>query len=42
MDSPAPGDQNDAAHTIFTQQWAIYRRFVDAGYMSRRAFFGIL
>ena len=42
MDSPAPGDQNDAAHTIFTQQWAIYRRFVDADYMSHRAFFRIL
>ena len=33
---------NTDAHTIFTRQWAIYRRFVDAGCMSRRAFFGIL
>ena len=42
VDTPAPRDQNDAAHTIFTQQWAIYRRFVDADYLSHRAFFGIL
>ena len=42
MDSPSPSAQSDAAHTIFTQQWAIYRRFVDADYMSHRAFFGIL
>ncbi len=42
MDTPAPRAQNNDAHTIFTRQWAIYRRFVDAGYMSHRAFFGIL
>jgi hypothetical protein len=42
LDSPAPRAQNDTAHTIFTQQWAIYGRFVDADYMSHRAFFGIL
>jgi cyclopropane fatty-acyl-phospholipid synthase-like methyltransferase len=42
VESPAPRDQNDAARAIFTQQWALYRRFVDADSESHRAFFGIL
>jgi hypothetical protein len=42
VDSPASRDQNGTAQSIFTQQWAIYRRFVDADYLSHRAFFGIL
>jgi 16S rRNA G966 N2-methylase RsmD len=36
----APG--SDSAHTIFAQQQAIYRRVVEADYMSHRALFGIL
>jgi hypothetical protein len=42
VDSPSLRAQSDTAHTIFTQQWEIYRRFVEADYMSHRAFFGIL
>jgi 16S rRNA G966 N2-methylase RsmD len=42
VDSPALKAQNGNAHTIFEQQWAVYRRFVDAGYMSHRSFYGML
>jgi hypothetical protein len=33
--------QSDTAHAIFEEQWAIYRRVVEADYMSHRAFFRI-
>jgi hypothetical protein len=38
----APELPSDSAHTIFAEQLAIYRRVVEADYMSHRALFGIL
>jgi 16S rRNA G966 N2-methylase RsmD len=38
----APDPPSDGAHTIFAEQVAIYRRVVEADYMSHRALFGIL
>jgi 16S rRNA G966 N2-methylase RsmD len=38
----APDPPSDGAHTIFAEQMAIYRRVVEADYMSHRALFGIL
>jgi len=42
VDSPVFKAQEDTARTIFEQQWPLYRRVVDADYMSHRALFGIL
>jgi 16S rRNA G966 N2-methylase RsmD len=38
----APESPSDSAHTIFAEQLAIYRRVVDADYMSHRALFRLL